>query len=322
MFYTPVTLPAFENKIKHKDPVITAGSCFADCMGERFTGYKFSALTNPFGTVYNPLSLHRQFQMAMENKLRDPEKITEVHGIYVHYDFHSAFGNPSREGLLLEIQNALNNVHVFLKNTSWLVITWGTAWAYELKEKEDIVANCHKQPGQKFDKKLLNQDIILSDFNHFFNQLKKFNPDIKVILTVSPVRHIKDTLPLNNVSKSLLRLSAHELTQQHNDVLYFPSYEIMLDELRDYRYYKEDMIHPTPQAEDYIWKKFAEACIEDSALTFIEKWKEIQKAMTHKPFNPDSEGHKQFLRKTMDKLLQLKGQIDVDKEIENLKKQL
>ncbi|MGK7392668.1 MAG: GSCFA domain-containing protein [Candidatus Cyclobacteriaceae bacterium M2_1C_046] len=322
MYYTSVTLPSFHKKIKHDEPVLTAGSCFADCMGKKFEEFKFSTLTNPFGTVYNPLSLHRQFQMAIDRKILGPEKVAEVHGMYVHYDFHSSFRNISREALLNDIQQDLDQVHDFLKKSSWLVITWGTAWVYELKKENEIVANCHKQPGKIFDKKLLNLNDILADFNAFHKQLKSFNPDINIILTVSPVRHIKDTLSLNNVSKSLLRLAAHEITEKNTDVFYFPSYEIMMDELRDYRFYKEDMIHPTLQAEDYIWNKFTQVAIDGSALDFIEKWKEIRKAMTHKPFNPESEGHRQFLTKTMDKLLQLKRRVNVDEEIEYLKKQL
>ena len=322
MFYTPVNFPPPDKKIKHNEPVITAGSCFADCMGNKFHQNKFDTLPNPFGTVYNPLSLHRHFRMAIKNQLEQPENITEVQGIKLHYDFHSSFGAASYEQLIDKLKTSLNQVHHFMKKSSWMIITWGTAWVYELKDKKEIVANCHKQPSKSFEKFLLKQEDIIKDFNSLYNELKSYNSEIKIIVTVSPVRHTKDTLPLNNVSKSILRTAAFEITEQHKDVYYFPSYEIMIDELRDYRFYKEDMIHPTPQAEDYIWNKFKEAFLEPSTGTFTEQWQEVKKAMAHKPFNPKSEGHQKFIKKTIEKLNQLKDQVNVDKEIESLRKQL
>lgn len=322
MFLTPVIPQRPESQITHKDPVITAGSCFADCMGEKFNEYKFSTVTNPFGTVYNPVSLHSQFSMAIGNRIFNPDKITDVQGIFVHYDFHSTFGNTSKNDLINDLHQVLNNVHEFLKTTKYLILTWGTAWVYELIQQQEIVANCHKQPGTIFQKRLLSSEEIIEDFNTFFNELKKFNSEIKIILTVSPVRHIKDTLQLNTISKSTLRIATHKISNSNKDIYYFPSYEIMMDELRDYRYYKEDMIHPTRQAESYIWNKFAETCLDERVRAFIDIWTEIRKAMAHRPFNPDSEAHKKFIKNTISKLSQLKEQVNVDKEIEYLQKQL
>lgn len=321
MKYTEVKLSKSTWTIGLKDPVLTTGSCFADCMGEKLGSYKFKSYTNPFGTVYNPLSVKKQLELAIGKQEYISERITNTQGVYVHYDFHSSFGDLNKASLEGSISGQLDNTHDFLKEASLLVITWGTAWVYELKDDESIVANCHKQPSSQFNKRLLSQEEIISAYSELIRTLRKFNKDIKILLTVSPVRHIKDTLPLNNVSKSILRVAAHELTQ-HEDISYFPSYEIMMDELRDYRYYKDDLIHPTSYAEDYIWKRFVDHYIDDDTSAFMEKWDEITRAMSHRPFNPDSEAHKSFIRSTLKKIKALPAQLDLKEEIDLLQKQL
>lgn len=322
MFYTPVTPHPLQAKINLDDPIITAGSCFADCMGGKFQTNKFKILANPFGTVYNPVSLNRQYLYAMENKAVNENYIIQNQGLYFHYNFHSCFTGDNKQQLMEALNKKIEKARVMLKSARWFIITWGTAWVYQLKDSTDIVANCHKTPQNNFNKSLLESKEIIEDFTRFYKALKQYNPGIQIILTISPVRHIKDTLPLNNVSKSIIRIAAHLLSQEHSDIHYFPAYEIMLDELRDYRFYKEDMIHPTSQAEDYIWEKFKSSSIDHDTNAFIQQWQEVRKAIAHKAFNPASEAHQKFLRKTIQKLEKMQNKIDVTDELEKIKKQL
>jgi hypothetical protein len=196
-----------------------------------------------------------------------------------------------------------------------LIITFGTAFIYKLKSNNEIVANCHKQPSYNFTKELLTVEEIIVSFELFLNQFKIQNSKLKIILTVSPVRHTKDTLTLNSVSKSILRIACHELSKQFSNVSYFPSYEIMLDDLRDYRFYKEDMIHPTEVAEEYIWNKFSDVFFESETKQLIKEWSSVSMALNHKPFREDSEEYKIFLTETLKKLELLKGKINVKEEI-------
>jgi hypothetical protein len=193
---------------------------------------------------------------------------------------------------------------------------------YENKKSKEIVSNCHKKPQINFDKFLLSQKRIVESFEKFYQELKNINKEVRIILTVSPVRHIKDTLELNSVSKSILRLTCHTLSGAYSDIEYFPSNEIMIDDLRDYRFYKADMIHPSEVAIDYIWEKFGETYFGEETLKFIGEWSKIKSALNHKPFQSDSPAHQQFLKETLSKLNQLKSRVDVSEEIEALKEQL
>jgi hypothetical protein len=224
------------------------------------------------------------------------------------------------------LKDQLNNLIVTtqsaIQQTQWLFITYGTAWVYERNDTQEIVANCHKMPQSLFDKYLMTQKKVLDSFNTMYQDLKSLNPGVNIILTVSPVRHLKDTLELNSVSKAVLRVACHTLTQQYADVYYFPAYEILMDDLRDYRFYKPDMIHPSEAAEEYIWQKFIEQYFDADLKAFLIRWKEIRSALAHKPFHPASSAHQQFIKETIKKLEELKGLVNVDKEMAELKKQL
>ncbi|MEQ9165891.1 MAG: GSCFA domain-containing protein, partial [Fulvivirga sp.] len=210
----------------------------------------------------------------------------------------------------------------FLKKTDYLIITFGTAFVYELDSTAEVVANCHKVPAKNFTKKLLTQKQVLEAFEEVYQRLMDLKPDLKIILTVSPVRHIKDTLALNSVSKSTLRLTCHTLENQYENVEYFPSYELVMDDLRDYRFYKSDMLHPSAEAEDYIWNKFASTYFNDQTQSFIKEWVKIKVAIDHRPFNPASEKHQQFIKATIKKIELLPQEISFSQELEMLRNQL
>ena len=318
-FRTEVSLSPAIARIRLTDSILTIGSCFSDAIGNRMRSNKFNVLVNPFGTIYNPESIHKAVQYAIAGTPPSEGSFIEGQDRFLHYDFHSRFSASTRSELERTLQSAVLQTHNFLVNSKWLIITYGTAWAYELKRTNAVVANCHKMPQNLFNKFLLTQKRILDSFQTMYAAAREFNPEIKIILTVSPVRHLKDTLELNSVSKSVLRLACHTLSQQHSDVEYFPSYEILMDDLRDYRFYKADMIHPSDVAEDYIWQKCVDRYFDDDAKQFLSKWKEITLALKHRPFNRESPSHQKFISETIKRLEELKFLVNVDKEIASLK---
>ena len=239
-----------------------------------------------------------------------------------NYDFHSCFSTLKRSDTEKTIKEVIGTSHYFLKDASWIFITYGSAWVYERNDTGEIISNCHKMPASGFKKSLLSQKKVLESFDEFYRDLKAFNPGCKLILTVSPVRHSKDTLPLNSVSKSVLRLACQTITETYADTYYFPSYEIMLDDLRDYRFYKADMIHPSGEAEEYIWNKFSDSYFDNSTKEFIKQWKPIYTALHHKAFHAGTSAHQGFLNKTLAQLEELRKTVNVDKEITSLKSQI
>lgn len=302
--------------------ILTQGSCFADAMGSRLVAHKFKALVNPFGVIYNPESIHKALRYAVYNEPVMPHTFLQQGELFANYDFHSEFSALTQDALFSRLTETIGSAHYFLKAASWLILTYGTAWIYRRNDTGEIVANCHKLPASTFSKTLLTAAEIHSSFDRFYESLKVLNPKIKIILTISPVRHIRDTLALNAVSKSVLRVASHYISQAHEDVDYFPAYEMMMDDLRDYRFYKPDMLHPTVEAEDYIWEKFGERYFSTQAKDFIRQWIPILAAVHHKPFHPNTVAHRQFLRDTLKKLDQLSAMADVQEEISWIKQQL
>lgn len=305
-----------------EDPVFTIGSCFADAMGARLAENKFKVWNNRMGTVYNPISIHRQLFFGLENKLPSADSYLRNEEINFNYHFHSSFSSPQKEDLEKKIHTAVAESNDFLAKANRIIITYGTAFVYRLKSNNEIVANCHKSPSAYFTKSLLTESEILESFQHLYSRLKLINPDCKIILTVSPVRHLKDTLELNCVSKSVLRLACHSMASQFTHVEYFPAYEILLDDLRDYRFYKTDRLHPTDEAIDYIWEKFVEAYFDKPAKQFVGDWKEITLDLAHHPFHPESVKHQRFLKSVLVRLDKLNSFIDVSNEIQNVKSQI
>jgi hypothetical protein len=305
-----------------KDNIFTVGSCFADAIGKHLAESKFKVLNNQFGSIYNPLSIHRLILFALENKLPTPESYLKNEGIYLNYNFHSSYSALAGHELEIKIKASIIEAAEFLKKTNRIIITYGTAFVYRLKSSNEIVANCHKIPSIYFSKSLLEESEIVESFQNLYSSLKAINPNCKIILTVSPVRHLKDTLEFNSVSKSILRLSCYSIVNQFSDVEYFPAHEILLDDLRDYRFYKTDRLHPTEEAVEYIWEKFVGSYFDASSQEFINEWKEIRKNLQHKPFHPQSENHRKFLRSVLNRLEGMNIPVDFSNEIQTLKSKL
>ena len=323
MFTTSVNPAASPYQITLSHRLFCVGSCFAQRMGQRWSDHKFTTLINPFGTLYNPVSVFRLIGHALNGGLPDSSAYVEREGAYFHYDFHSEIYASRQEDLQQTIQDTLSQTQAFLSTADWIIITLGSAFAYERLETGQVVANCHKQPGNLFRKRLLTLAEMEASFRALQTALDAINPKIHYLFTVSPVRHLRDTLEQNSVSKATLRLAVYQWCQQHPERLhYFPSYEIMLDELRDYRYYTADMLHPSPVAEDYIWNQLTRTYLDKEAQDFLAQWTKIRAALHHRPFRPASPAHQQFLRNTLDQLKQLNQKVDVYTEITYLEQQL
>jgi hypothetical protein len=317
-FRTELFLKTLSHPIELKSKVLTIGSCFSTSIGQQLADNKFNCLVNPFGSIYNPISIHKLLLFALENKSPSENSYLTNEGLSKNYDFHSSFSSPSKTAVEEKMQSAISNAQFFLQSADYIIITYGTAFVYERKDTGEIVANCHKQPSEYFTRRLLSVDEIVSSFKNIVQSIKAKHPNIKFVLTVSPVRHIKDTLELNSVSKSILRIAAHQLKEQPN-IDYFPAYELMMDDLRDYRFYEADMIHPNQQAIDYIWDKFSNQYFSDSTRNFIKQWKETKAALNHRPFNPEGEAHRKFLQQSITKLIELGKFVNTEVEIEQLK---
>lgn len=322
MFRTPIEHLESELKIAYGQKILSLGSCFAESIGLRLKESKFKSLVNPFGTIFNPLSLFELLEMSLERSEIIEQSILKRDGVFYNYKFHSSLNDKSKKKLFEKIEERLNRTRNALLDGNTLILTFGSAWVYQEKNLDMLVANCHKQPQGNFEKRLLNLEDIVPAFFAMKELVNRHNPDIKILLTVSPVRHTRDTLALNAVSKSVLRLACHYMSTMSDQVHYFPSYEIVLDDLRDYRFFEKDMIHPNEVAIDYVWNKFIEAHMDQDTQETLAKWSKLKTALDHKAFNPKGPSHQKFLATTLEKLKALNGQIDLDKEIRDLSVQL
>ncbi|WP_460617434.1 GSCFA domain-containing protein [Hymenobacter ruber] len=296
------------------------GSCFADSIGSRLVANKVEARVNPFGTVFQPLALVRLLRAAAGEDMDWQRHLVQARGRWQSYDLHGSIGADSPVELLQYIQEVVRQTGEFLRNTDVVMLTLGTAWAYRLRETGELVSNCHKQPSDLFVRELLTPDEIINALAETHAYLRRINPELRFVLTVSPVRHLKDTLQLNAVSKSVLRLATHIVSDLLPDVAYFPAYELLVDDLRDYRFYASDMLHPSEVAEDYIWEKFARAYFDADFGRFRKEWAAVRQSLGHRPLHEGAPEHRQFLESTREKLEQLSlRKVDVADELRTVR---
>lgn len=307
-FRTKIPIKQAEPKIDYESKIFLIGSCFVENIGRKLDFYKLQNFQNPFGIIFHPLAIATFFQKAAENSFYTEKDIFRYQERWHCFDAHSSLSNPDAEVLLKNLNSALKNSREFLQQSSHLVITLGTAWSYFHLETEKTVANCHKFPQKEFRKELQSVEEIEVSLNKIISFLKEINPEITVIFTVSPVRHIKDGFVENQRSKAHLIAAVHQICEENGNTQYFPSYELMMDELRDYRFYAEDMLHPSQTAIDYIWKRFTETWFSLASFSTLKEVENIQKGLQHRSFNPNSEAHSRFLEKLEAKILTLQEQ--------------
>ncbi|MBV6646482.1 MAG: GSCFA domain-containing protein [Cyclobacteriaceae bacterium] len=319
MFTLPFDVPPSSVKIELSHKITLMGSCFSTNIGSKLREFKLSTTVNPLGTLYNPYSIFNGIRLAATNCI-DLNDIIESQGIYYHWDMHSDVSALSSKKLKQKIEQTREQLAKSIKHSSWLIVSPGTAFVYEWKGKK--VANCHKIPQDQFEKKTLTVDEIVESFELTDKLITGVNPGVNWIFTVSPVRHIREGLIENNLSKAILLQAVHEIVANNNHCHYFPSYEIQIDELRDYRFYKKDMIHPNPQAIDYIWNTFCRCFFSSELLKFAHNWSKIRSAINHKPIHPESMAHQQFVRETILKLKQFEKAVDIQPELLKLQLQL
>lgn len=284
------------NQIDYHSKVMLLGSCFSENIGDKFEYFKFQNIVNPFGILFHPLAIEKLITNAINEKKYIEEDVFFLNEQWHCYDAHSKLSKISKEDVLDNLNTQIKLTSKFLKESSHLIITLGTAWVYRLIESDTIVANCHKVPQKKFLKEILSVDAITESLEGIISLVKSINKDISIVFTVSPIRHLKDGFIENTQSKSHLLSAIHQVVEPRKQLYYFPSYEIMMDELRDYRFYSEDMIHPNKISVEYIWNRFSKVWISDKAHTTMQDVDVVQKGLKHKPFNQNSQAYRDFLQ--------------------------
>lgn len=302
---TQIPFSKAQHPIEYRSRILLLGSCFAENIGKKLDYFKFRNLTNPFGILFHPAAIEKLIRRSVQRQDYGESGIFFHNERWHSFDAHSDLSDISKENLLQKLNDTLRVTREQLQTASHIILTLGTAWTYRNRKTGDLVANCHKVPQSEFSKELLSVGDIEKSLSNSLDQIRSINKNAQVIFTVSPVRHIKDGFIENQRSKAHLIAAVHQLLEKHKSTIstsYFESYELMMDELRDYRFYADDMVHPNPLAIDYIWERFAEVWISETAYPIMQKVHTVQKGLLHRPFNPESGQHREFLRSLGDKI--------------------
>jgi hypothetical protein len=304
-FTTTIPISKSSNPIDYDSRIISLGSCFAQNIGDKFSYFKFQNTVNPFGIIFNPVSIENLISRVVNNQLFTENDIFFHNDLWHCFEVHSELSHSDKTIFLDRLNQILSDFHLQILKSTHVQITYGTSWVYRNKSSNCIVANCHKVPQSQFDKEILSVATIEKSIQNTIDLIQKVDPNCHFIFTVSPVRHIKDGFVENQRSKAHLITSIHSSISQLPSSNYFPSYEIMMDELRDYRFYAEDMLHPSQTAIDYIWKRFSENYISEENFATIEEVCSIQKGLAHRPFNPNTASHQKFQNVLNEKIIML-----------------
>ena len=296
-FFTEIQIPEFTDQMDYSKSMMLFGSCFSENIGQKLLDLKFNVDMNPFGILYNPESIANSLRILLEKRIFTESDLFQDQGLWNSFYHHSRFSDVDPKAALEKINNRILASHEFLKKADFLIITFGTAWVYELKKTGQIVSNCHKIPASEFKRFRLEISEITNVYNPLLEQIRKFNPKLKVIFTVSPIRHWKDGAIENQLSKATLLLAIDQLIKGFGNkaCAYFPSYELMMDELRDYRFYAEDMLHISQVAVDYIFERFSKVMITKNSMDISKKVMKVRKAFEHRPVNPNTAEFKEFI---------------------------
>lgn len=327
-FRTNIQLREECNQIDYHSKLLLIGSCFSENISNKLSYFKFQTYSNPFGILFNPIAIEKLISNAIHLKKYTEKDIFQLNERWHCFDAHSDLSAIHKEDLLHNLNSAVELMHQQLRSASHIIITLGTSWVYKNIETDTVVGNCHKIPQKKFLKELLSIEEVLTSLQNITSLIKNVNPTSNIIFTVSPVRHIKDGFVENMQSKAHLISAIHQLIEiskqgfygtstplsnhfQPSKLSYFPSYEIMMDDLRDYRFYANDMVHPNETAVNYIWEQFQHVWLSKETQPIMKEVDSIQKGLTHRPFNPTSEQHQQFLNSLQNKITSLKNKNNI-----------
>jgi hypothetical protein len=300
--------------ITHKDRLFLIGSCFTENIGEKLKKYKFSVLENPNGILFNPVSVAEALTSYIESTQLNESNLFQLNEGWHSWKHHSRFSGLTSDEALTKINNSTVQANEYLKEADYLMITLGSAWVYTLTEKAanakvgTVAANNHKAPADWFHRRLMTTEEVLQTLDNILYRLFHFNSKLKIIFTMSPVRHLREGVVENNRSKAVLIQAVHHLVDKFDRLYYFPAYELVIDDLRDYRFYAEDLVHPNYFATQYVWEKFVDACVDEKSKALMEEIHSINLAYQHKAFNPSSEQHKKFLASFYEKTKTLQEQ--------------
>lgn len=317
-FRTKVELPIGEYEIRHEFPIMSWGSCFADNISRKLIENKFSCDANPFGVLYNPLSVAQSLRTLLDESYYTEDDLQHTNGQWFSLMHHSSFSSSNKDECLNRINERIRSGAIHLRSARFAIITWGTARVYAWNADGTIVGNCHKLPERLFSRRLLDVDEIVETYLSLMTDIRICNPDIHFLFTVSPIRHAKDGFHGNQLNKATLLIALYKLCEKLSFCHYFPSYEIMMDELRDYRFYADDMLHPSPLAIEYIWQCFCKSYFKQDTLQIMRQWDDIRKGIEHRPFDAESEAYRCFLSQILLKIKKLKENfpyLDVQNEI-------
>lgn len=324
-FLTHIDIKPLPAPITHQHSILLIGSCFTEHIGNNLNDLKFNILQNPNGILFEPSSVCRSLVSYIQNKQYSADDLFLYNELWQSWDHHSRFSNPEQQSAIDRINASQQQAHDFLKKADWLIITLGSSFVYKLVENNRSVANCHKAPGQWFDKYLLPIDEQIATLDNTIHQLFHFNPKLKIIFTISPVRHLRDGVVENNRSKARLLETVHHLVNKFDRLFYFPAYELVIDVLRDYRFYDIDLAHPNYAATQFVMEKFSDSAFREPTLQLIKEIRQIVTARNHKPFHPHSKQHQQFLQQHLELTERLQAEhayLHLDEEVSNFRNQL
>jgi hypothetical protein len=321
-WHTEIPIEDSSFRLGYKDHFFFVGSCFSDHIAIKLLRYKYTCVKNPFGTCFHPIPLLNNLRKALQNKPIDYSLFVERDATFFHHSYHSSHWSLSQKDLLDKLSNIQSTVQRQIQQTHLLVITFGTAFLFRMLGSQKEIANCHKMPSSNFTKVLSDPLEIKLAFKEFYEEVKIQNPKIKILLSVSPVRHIKGGLHQNNLSKSSLLLACEMIQNSFSDVYYFPAYEIMIDELRDYRFFKKDRVHPSEESIDYVWRKFSNTFLDQESQELIKNLEAIYVSIDHRAYRKSSIGYQSFLRKILLDVQQLNAKVNLSEEISELKNRI
>ncbi len=306
-FRTEIDLPSYPFRIGHRSPTLLLGSCFTEHVGRMLERYLFPVSVNPFGVTYNPLSVKKVLEVLMQKKQYTKSDLSRYNDLWFSFDHYTLFSSTDPGVTLQKINRACKDAGTIFSGAQFLLLTWGTAWLYRYMATGQVVSNCHKIPADRFTRERLSAREIIVAYEKLLPRLFDAHPELKIIYTISPIRHWKDGAHGNQLSKSALLLAGDALQHQFpGHFFYFPSYELVMDELRDYRFYAGDMLHISTLATDFIWERFSRSLLSDESRKIIRQMEPLLKMLEHRPMIKEGEAHTKLIRKREDKLMDLK----------------